>query len=157
MKQVLYTLAFIPALCAAAEMRCEVVGVLDGDTIKCFSADKTEEKIRLAGIDAPEKAQPYGAASKKALSDAVFGKPVVIDWHKRDKYGRIIGKVVVFGVDANLQQIERGLAWHYRDYMKEQSAEDRAAYSAAHDQAKAARIGLWEDASPIPPWEFRHK
>ena len=72
-----------------------VVGVADGDTVTVLDADKVQHKIRLAGIDAPEKAQAFGTRSKQNLSDLVFGKDVRVDWDKRDRYGRIVGKVWV--------------------------------------------------------------
>ena len=72
-----------------------MVGVADGDTVTVLDADKVQHKIRLAGIDAPEKSQPFGNRSKQNLSDLVFGKYVRVDWDKRDRYGRIVGKVWV--------------------------------------------------------------
>lgn len=134
----------------------KVVGISDGDTITVLNSAKTQHKIRLAGIDAPEKAQAFGVRSKQHLSDLVFGKSVSVDWNKTDKYGRTIGKVVVNGQDANLSQVQAGLAWHYKQYEKEQSAPDRSSYAQAEIDAKARRLGLWHDAIPVPPWDFRH-
>lgn len=91
-----------------------VVGVADGDTITVLDITNTQHKIRLAGIDAPEKKQAFGQVSKKSLSDLVFDKQVNIDWTKHDRYGRIVGKVLINGVDANLEQVKRGLAWFYK-------------------------------------------
>ena len=115
-----------------------------------------QHKIRLGGIDAPEKAQPYGQKSKQSLSDIVFSKTVMVETGKTDRYGREVGKVLVDGVDANLEQIKLGLAWHYKAYQREQSPEDRLAYAAAEKDAAAAHIGLWQDAVPVAPWEWRH-
>lgn len=134
----------------------KVVGISDGDTITVLDANHQERKIRLAGIDAPEKSQAFGSRSKQHLSNMIFGKPVVVDWNKTDKYGRTIGKVIVNGQDANLNQVKAGLAWHYKDYAKEQSAIDRDEYANAETTARAQRLGLWLDAKPIPPWDFRH-
>ena len=132
------------------------VGVADGDTITVLDADKVQHKIRLAGIDAPEKKQAFGNRSKESLSDMVFDKTVNVETEKRDRYGRQIGKVLVNGQDVNLVQVERGMAWFYRQYQREQSPNDRRLYEAAEDAAKAGKRGLWRDAEPVPPWDFRH-
>ena len=134
----------------------QVVGVTDGDTITVLDADKIQHKIRLAGIDAPEKKQAFGNRSKESLSDMVFDKTVNVETEKRDRYGRQIGKVLVNGQDVNLVQVERGMAWFYRQYQREQSPNDRKLYEAAEDAAKAGKRGLWRDAEPVPPWDFRH-
>jgi endonuclease YncB( thermonuclease family) len=135
----------------------KVVGISDGDTITVLDGSKAQHKIRLAGIDAPEKSQAFGERSKQHLSNLVFGKTVTVDWNKTDKYGRTVGKVIVNGQDANLSQVLVGLAWHYKQYEKEQSASDRRSYSQAEADARTRRIGLWRDAVQIPPWEFRHR
>lgn len=133
----------------------QVVGVADGDTITVLDADKVQHKIRLAGIDAPEKKQAFGNRSKESLSDLVFDKTVNVETDKRDRYGREIGKVLVNGQDVNLVQVERGMAWFHRQYQREQSPNDRKLYEAAEDAAKAGKRGLWRDTDPVPPWEFR--
>jgi endonuclease YncB( thermonuclease family) len=117
---------------------------------------KEQHKIRLAGIDAPEKKQPFGNRSKESLSELAYDKILTVETDKRDKYGRQVGKVPVNGQDVNLVQVERGMAWFYRQYQREQSPNDRRLYEAAEDAAKADRRGLWHDAGPVPPWEFRH-
>jgi len=132
-----------------------VVGVADGDTITVLDADKVQHKIRLAGIDAPEKKQPFGNRSKESLSALAFDKTVNVETSKRDRYGRQIGKVLVNGRDVNLVQVERGMAWFYRQYQREQSPNDRRLYETAEDAAKAEKRGLWRDADPVAPWEFR--
>ena len=80
---------------------------------------------------------------------------VAVEWAKRDRYGRIVGKVMVEELDAGLAQITSGFAWHYKQYEKEQSPVDRARYASAEVEARAQRAGLWQDKNPIPPWEFR--
>ena len=141
-----------------------VVGVTDGDTVTLLDVQKQQHKIRLAGIDAPESAQPFGQRSKENLSRLVFGKPVKIEWNKRDRYGRIVGKVWVqpescpscaMTLDAGHAQITVGLAWWFRKYASEQSPEDRGSYEFSEQEAKAKRVGLWSDPSPVPPWEWR--
>ena len=96
-----------------------MVGVADGDTIILLDADKVQDKVRLTGIDAPEKSQSFGKASKKSLLNLVYDRKVIIDWHKKDQYGRTVGKVLINGVDANLEQIKTGMAWFYRKYQNE--------------------------------------
>lgn len=158
------------ALCSfAATVSAEtllgrVVGVTDGDTVTVLDASQGEHKIRVAGIDAPEKKQPFGEKAKQSLASLVYGKPIRIEWTKRDRYGRIVGNVFACPadpcpkpVDAGLMQIRSGLAWHYKKYEKEQSQEDREAYARAETEARDRRIGLWSDPDPMPPWEWRHR
>lgn len=132
-----------------------VVGVADGDTITVLDGSNTQYKIRLAGIDAPEKKQPFGQVSKKSLSDLVYNKVVDVDWSKTDRYGRLVGKVLVSDLDANLEQVKRGLAWHYSKYKKEQVFEDRLMYLHAQRDATEAKLGLWVEPNPIAPWDWR--
>lgn len=132
-----------------------IVGVSDGDTVTVLDVANTQHKIRLAGIDAPERAQPFGNRSKQSLSDLAFNRHATVEATKKDRYGRTVGKVIVDGQDVNLQQVVRGMAWFYREYQREQSASDRLSYSEAEDQAKQARRGLWSDPEPVPPWEHR--
>ena len=141
----------------AATITGTVVSVADGDTVTVLDATKTQHKIRLTGIDAPEKAQAFGQRSKQSLSDMVYLKQVTVDTNKKDRYGRELGKVLVNGKDANLMQIEHGMAWWYRAYQKDQSANDRRLYEAAEASAKTKKVGLWADAKPVPPWEFRRQ
>ncbi len=154
----LTTASVLAALsCSAVTIEGRVVGVADGDTITVLDSSNTQHKVRLAGVDAPEKSQPFGTRSKQSLSDMVFSKTVIVDTDKRDRYGRNVGKVLVDGIDANLEQVKRGLAWHYKAYAKEQPATDQQAYSKAEIDARTARRGLWVDENPIAPWDFRHK
>jgi endonuclease YncB( thermonuclease family) len=124
------TIAVLGGTAAFAEtISGKVIGVMDGDTIEVLDASKTPRRIRLEGIDAPEKAQPFGNRSKQHLSDSVFGKQVEVVSNKTDKYGRTVGKVLVNGKDANLEQVRAGFAWHYKEYQKEQSTGDRTLYA----------------------------
>lgn len=132
-----------------------VVGITDGDTITVLDNTNTQHKIRLGGIDAPEKRQAFGNVSKKSLSDMVFNQQVNIEWHKEDRYGRKVGKVLIEEKDINLEQIKRGMAWFYKKYKGELVQEDRIAYVQAQQEAEANQIGLWGDSTPTPPWDFR--
>lgn len=157
LKRTIFVLAlgWVATVSCAAELVGRVVGVLDGDTIDVLTPAKIQVRIRLAGIDAPEKRQAFGNAAKQKLSDLVFARQVTVDWTKTDRYKRTIGKVLVNGVDANLRMVETGMAWHYKQYAKEQSPADRRLYAAAEEGARARRVGLWRDASPVAPWTFR--
>jgi len=133
-----------------------VIGVTDGDTVTLLDASKTQYKIRLSGIDAPEKSQPFGNRSKQSLSDLAYNRVITVEWSKKDRYGRTVGKLVAHdGKDINLEQIRRGLAWHYKAYQREQSPEDRVRYAKAEEAARAQGVGLWRDAQQVPPWEYR--
>ena len=147
-------LAFF-SLVQAETLTGRVVRVTDGDTIVVLDANKVQHKIRLQGIDAPERGQAFGTKSKEHLSDLVAGKSVVVDYSKSDRYQRILGKVLVNGEDVNLEQIEAGMAWHYKKYQGEQSSSDRVAYSDAELEARRHKLGLWHDPNPVPPWEYR--
>lgn len=111
-------LALAPAWAATLEGR--VVGVADGDTITVLDSAKTQHRVRLAGIDAPEKKQAFGTRSRENLARWVHRRDVIVEWHKRDRYGRLVGVVFVDGHDVNLEQVRAGFAWWYRQYAKEQ-------------------------------------
>jgi micrococcal nuclease len=114
-------------------------------------------RIRLAGIDAPESGQAFGTKAKQRLLELVGGLVVTVDWHKRDKYKRTVGKLVHQERDVNLAMVEGGFAWWYRNYAGEQSKTDQVLYEAAERQARTNRSGLWRDPKPMPPWEWRHR
>jgi endonuclease YncB( thermonuclease family) len=144
MKIVFVAALLLAALSAIADtIEGKVISVADGDTITVLDSEKVQHKIRLAGIDAPEKKQPFGNRSKEYLSGLVFGKNVTVETNKRDKYQRSVGKVLVDGVDANLEQIKRGMAWHYKAYEREQSGSDRQAYSDAENEARSVCGLMW--------------
>lgn len=134
-----------------------MVGITDGDTVTVLDANKVQHRIRLAGIDAPEKRQDFGNRSRESLSELVYDRIVFVQTEKRDRYGRDVGKLLVQGIDASLAQVQRGLAWHYKAYEHEQSAHDRKLYDLAESEAKAHRRGLWVAPDPVPPWDFRRK
>ncbi len=133
----------------------KVVKVADGDSITVLDSTNTQRRIRFQGIDAPERGQPYGNASRKHLASLVAGKTVTVKWDKRDRYRRIVGFVIVDGKDINLVQLKAGMAWFYRYYQRELSPEDRRLYADAENKARYERLGLWRENNPIPPWENR--
>jgi endonuclease YncB( thermonuclease family) len=141
----------------AATLQGKVVNVADGDTLTVLDDQKTQHKIRLQGIDAPEKSQPFGQKSKQSLNQLVHSQIVTVEFQKKDKYGRTVGKVLLNGADVCLEQIKLGMAWHYKQYQSEQPKEDREIYSQAEQLAKSHATGLWKDKNPMPPWEFRQQ
>jgi endonuclease YncB( thermonuclease family) len=141
---------------AAPNVLGKVVGVTDGDTLTLFDEAKQQYRVRLAGIDAPERGQAFGQASKRHLSALAFGQIAIANCHKIDQYGRYVCLVRVDGVDVGLAQVKAGLAWHYKKYAHEQTESEREAYASAEEQAQESRRGLWSDPKPIAPWEWRH-
>lgn len=153
-----FVLLLLLAVSAHAEtIAGRVVAIADGDTLTVLDALNQQHKIRLAGIDAPEKAQAFGDRSKQSLAGLVFNKNVVVEWDKQDRYGRTVGKILVNGKDANLEQVRVGMAWWYEKYRKEQSASDQRIYEQAEQQARAQRVGLWREPAPVEPWLWRKK
>ncbi|MFN3785963.1 MAG: thermonuclease family protein [Thiothrix sp.] len=133
----------------------KVVSVSDGDTVTVLGSNKQQYKIRLQGIDAPEKTQPFGQKCKEDLLTRAVNLDGTVEAKKLDRYGRIVGKVRVNGTDIALEQIKAGCAWYYADYAKELSVADREAYTAAEKAARKAKRGLWKDNNPQAPWDFR--
>jgi endonuclease YncB( thermonuclease family) len=150
-----YGLCF--SLAQAETLTGYVVKIADGDTLTVLDALKQQHRIRLAGIDAPERKQAFGTASRQHLASLAFRRVVTVEWHKRDRYQRILAKVLVDGHDVNLEQIRAGMAWHYRRYASGQLPADRGLYEEAEKLASLSAIGLWRDRAPVPPWDFRRK
>jgi endonuclease YncB( thermonuclease family) len=136
--------------CAAEMLHGKVVGVADGDTLTLISPDHIQTRIRLFGIDAPEKSQAFGQRSKASLSDLVFGRDVDVIVQTLDRYGRTVGTVIHKGNDINLEQVRQGMAWVYRKYSRDSK------YLEAESEARISRRGLWIDEDPMPPWLYRH-
>lgn len=132
-----------------------VVGISDGDTLTLIDRQNQKHKIRLQGIDAPEKKQAWGRRSAQNLAVLAFKKEATAECSKGDRYGRLVCKILIDGQDVNLAQIETGMAWWYRTYAGEQSPSDRATYETSEELAKAAHAGLWATPNPQPPWEWR--
>jgi len=134
----------------------KVVGVADGDTVTVLTASKEQHRIRLQGIDAPERDQAFGQRSKQHLSDLVFGKAVTVHWSKLDPYGRVVGQVVLpDGTDVNLAQLQAGLAWFFKRYERELDTQARRVYADAEASARTKKLGLWSDPTSVAPWDFR--
>lgn len=168
----------------ATELNGRCVGVTDGDTLTILDDAQQQYEVRLADVDSPETSchtrkpsafdekcvehgQPFGKTAKKSLSDLIFNKRVrVMIAEAKNKvgyvqeslsYGRVIGTVLVDGVDANLQQVARGYAWHYGQYARhDQTPQQFQLYQRAEDAAKRQGLGLWSETAPVAPWTYRH-
>jgi len=141
-------LAFPPAARAVGSFTGRCVGVLDGDSIEVLALGKLHE-IRLEGIDAPERGQPFASRAKQVLSDRIFQKEVRVDGKTTDQYGRLVARVFVGDLDTSLDMLRQGLAWHYKRYSSEE------ALANAESVARARKVGLWADPGASPPWSYR--
>ncbi|MGL5001943.1 MAG: thermonuclease family protein [Casimicrobium sp.] len=147
---------------AAESFDAKVIGVADGDTVTVLYVQgdsKTPKRVRLSGIDAPEKAQPFGNVARENLARLAFGQVANLDCRTTDRYGRSVCLVRVGGVDVGLRLIELGMAWHFKRYANTQQREEAASYALAETEARAARTGLWRElgtaAEPVAPWSWR--
>lgn len=141
--------ALLASQVQAASLDGQVVAVADGDTLTLL-VDRTQVKIRLAEIDAPERKQPFGNRSRQSLHELCHGKHAQVQDNGKDRYKRTIGQVTCAGIDANAEQVRRGMAWVYDKYSWPGSP-----LYVLQRQARNAKAGLWADAKPVPPWEWR--
>jgi len=136
----------------ATDFQAKVIHIADGDTITVLNDINEQIKIRLNGIDCPEKAQAYGNKAKQFTKDLVQGQMVTIQAYDTDRYGRTIGDVILEdGRNVNQELVKAGLAWWYRKY-----APGNTVLEKLETEAREAKEGLWNDPHPIPPWDFRH-
>jgi len=143
-------LFLLPALCLAQRFSVKVVGISDGDTFTCINSDNLQLKVRIYGIDAPEKKQAFGNKSKEYLSSLIFGKVITINVQSLDSWGRYIAYVYTLdGDDVSLLMLKAGMAWHFVKY------DNTLAYSNAELDARKFKRGLWYDKAPLAPWDFR--
>ena len=126
-----------------------VVKIADGDTLTLLTGSNEKIKVRLAGIDTPERKQPFGSEAKQALSKLVFQKKALIEVETKDRYGRTVGIVFVDGQNINYELVKQGMAWVYRKYTNDEILYELEA------QAKTKKTGLWADAKSIAPWSWR--
>jgi micrococcal nuclease len=137
---------------AFAEFTGKVVRVLDGDTLEILH-NRHPERIRLSGIDCPEKGQAYGNNAKQAASELVYGKEVTLQTHGHDKYGRTLADVLLLdGTNVNQELVKQGWCWWYRKY-----APGDTVLEGLEHEARDGRKGLWADPQPVPPWEWRKR
>ena len=140
--------ALFIAFSAYADITGKVIAVADGDTLTVL-IDQRQIRVRLIDIDAPESGQPYGQQSKESLAKICAGKQAPVADNGKDRFGRTLGRVTCEKVDANAEQVRRGMAWVFDRYVK-----GRSLYSL-QDEARAAKRGLWTDPDPVSPWEWR--
>lgn len=153
-------------------LSCLIVGVADGDTLtaRCdtphLEHPYQQERVRLTGIDAPERGQAFARRSRQSLSELAHGRQARLECGKRDRYQRLVCDVYVTPssavhgpktLDVGLAQVEQGLAWWYRAYSREQTPIQRLRYERAEARARGQGLGLWHDANPIPPWDYRRR
>ena len=136
---------------ASADVSGRVVRVLDGDTAEILETGNRVTRVRLAGIDAPEKSQPFGQRSRQALSSMVAQRTVTVTGGDTDRYGRLLGTVWLDAKDVNAEQIRKGLAWAYRYHGKPIKPD----YAALEDEARRLAIGLWSAPNQTEPWRWR--
>lgn len=176
MRLAAYVLGFVLSSTSvhAAELYGRVVGVTDGDTITLLDSANAQHDIRLFAIDSPETSchhkrpspqaeqcvehgQEFGKTAKRSLSELVYGRDVRVELKPGNSYGRKIGTVWVGATDANLMQVARGMAWHYRKYAERgQGPVEFAQYARAEQGARSSGSGLWADSNPVAPWDYRN-
>ena len=145
-------LLFLVCHCTIAQttINGRSVNVADGDTFTLLDDNNTQHRIRLDGIDAPERGQAFGNRSREYLANMIVGKRISVTYKEKDNYGRILGKVSTDTIlDVNLRMIETGMAWHYSYFNSEKE------YADAEKGARRKKIGLWVDKNPLNPYEFR--
>jgi micrococcal nuclease len=136
---------------AYSQIKGKVVAITDGDTFVLLNEKKEQVKIRLHGIDAPEKKQDFGTAAKNYLSSLIYNKEITIEYKNLDRYGRTIGIVFIEELNVNEKMLEEGMAWHFKKYDKNSD------WAALEDKAKEGKKGLWVLSNAIAPWEWRNR
>ncbi len=149
MRKIINIFLLLTTILVAETIKCKVISVTDGDTIKILDEKNKVYKIRLNDIDAPEKKQAFGNKSKENLSKYIAGENVRVEYYKLDRYKRILGTVYFKDKDINKQQIIDGYAWVYKKYSKNNEYINQERISKNHKR------GLWKDEKPIEPWEYR--
>lgn len=138
---------------AAQVFEGKVVGISDGDTITVLTNEKRQVKVRLYGVDCPESKQAYGTRARQSTSNHVFGKHVRVEVAETDRYGRTVGIVTTpGGAVLNRELLAEGMAWLYTAYCKAPVCRD---WKREEESARLKKVGLWADATPTPPWEYR--
>ena len=148
----LLSFCFVPSALAQKMSKTitgKVVTIIDGDTFDLLTEDTVKFRIRLNGIDCPERKQEYYKVCKDALSQYIFSKNVVLTTHGTDRWKRIIADVYVNNTLINYQMVRNGYAWHFKKYSKDK------ALAQAETEAKKEKTGLWKMKDPVAPWKHR--
>ncbi|GAB6008977.1 thermonuclease family protein [Dysgonomonas reticulitermitis] len=127
----------------------KVVSVADGDTMTILTADKKQIKIRMLGIDAPERGQDFGTVARQQLNNLCYGKTVIVEKKDEDQYGRVLGVVYVDGMNVNEYMVRNGLAWYYRHFVNDPRLDSLELL------ARKEKVNIWSMKNPMPPYEFR--
>lgn len=140
----------LPAACASQEsFTAKVVAIHDGDTISVLRDGQKQVRLRLSGIDCPELHQDFGRRARQLTGQLTFGRIVTVTVVDRDRYERLVARVAADGEDVSLALLRAGMAWHDTKHS------DDGSLAEAERQARAARIGLWSQPNPVPPWTWR--
>jgi len=127
----------------------KVIRISDGDTFSLIFDNGFDVKVRLNGIDSPERKQAFSKKAKQALSALIFDKVVTVAYKKKDRYGRVLGEVYVDGINVNHEMVRRGMAWHFTRYSDDKDL------ARLEQEARKNKVGLWSDPNAVAPWEFR--
>lgn len=127
----------------------KVISVADGDTMTILTADKKQIKIRMLGIDAPERGQDFGTVARQQLNNLCYGKNVIVEKKDEDQYGRVLGVVYVDGMNVNEYMVRNGLAWYYRHFVNDPRLDSLELL------ARKEKVNIWSMKNPTPPYEFR--
>lgn len=133
----------------------KVVGVSDGDIITVLASNHARIRVRLTGIDAPDRNQDFGMRARKNLADKVFGKTVELHIRGKDNLKQTLGLVLLDDKDINESMVEDGYAWFYRKYADQIPKDESTRYDEAETAAKSKKLGLWAAQNPVAPWDFR--
>lgn len=149
-KLLLLVFLFSPILLSAHTLKGKIIRVSDGDTVVVLDSNNTQHRVRLDGIDCPEKGQPFGTKATNFVKELTSqSEYVVVEWEKKDRYGRILGVLYVGDINVNEKLLENGLAWHYKHFNKDQKLAD------LEQQAKDKKLNIWSEKNPIEPYQWR--
>jgi micrococcal nuclease len=129
----------------------KVIRIADGDTFTMVFENGFDVRVRLNGIDSPEKKQAFSNRAKQTLSELIYDKEVKVFYENKDRYGRVLGDVFVNDLNVNREMVKRGMAWHYKQYSDDETL------ARLEVEARNNKTGLWADPNPVAPWEFRSK
>lgn len=127
----------------------------DGDTLHVTSAEGKSLKVRIAGIDTPERGQAYWRVARSHLIELAQAEELRLACYKKDQYERSICRVWSGGRDVAASLLEQGLAWHYKQFESEQTPAERELYARLQTEAQKSRLGLWREPDPMNPSECR--
>jgi micrococcal nuclease len=147
-KLLLLLFLWLPVLACTQKYTGTIIRVIDGDTF-VFQTGEGSLTVRMYGIDAPEKNQPYGPESKAFLENYLHKKASLVT-KGTDKYGRTLGILLIKGKNINLKMVQTGNAWRYKKNRKDESL------IKAENRARKRKLGLWAKPAPVNPYDFRN-